>query len=217
RQGNPSRISLGLPHTDELSSDDGNCSARGGTMIRISGLGVKNLRSLKNLDVVTFKPINILVGKNSAGKSTFARLLPLLKQSSERRKQSPILWWGRLVDFGTFDDAYSSLSSDGFIDLSITFEVSHFLFLLRRAYWREPDRPLLRNGTIKATFRLGKDDDGKTVLRELRLKVFEVDILLVLTGAAVSTIALNGDTLDIPSNMRLAWTQGQLMPIIRTV
>jgi len=187
-------------------------------MIRFSGLGVRNLRSLKYLDTVALKPINILVGKNSAGKSTFARLLPLLRQSSEKRKQSPVLWWGRLVDYGTFDDAYSSLSNDGFIDISVSFEVSHLIFLARRAYWRETDTQLLEAGIIKATFRLGKEgDDGKTILRELRLNVFGVEIALTFSNTHVTNIAVDGTALEIPSNIRLAWIQGQLMPLLRPV
>jgi hypothetical protein len=63
---------------------------------------VKNLRSLKDTGFVELRPITILVGRNSAGKSTFARILPLLRQTAEVRKRSPVLWWGRLVDFGSF-------------------------------------------------------------------------------------------------------------------
>jgi hypothetical protein len=187
-------------------------------MIRIDGLGVKNLRSLKNLDVISLKPINILVGRNSAGKSTFARLLPLLKQSSERRKSAPILWYGRLVDFGAFDDVYSSLSVDGYVDIVVRFEISNLIFLMRRPFWRESDIPLEKNGTIEATFRLGRDgEDGKTVLRELHLDAFGVNILLTLSQSQVTAISADGTPLEIPSNIRLNWTQGNLMPILRNI
>ena len=167
-------------------------------MIRISGLGAKNLRSMKLLQPVLFKPINILVGRNSAGKSTFARLLPLLKQSSERRKRSPILWWGRLVDFGTFDDVYSSFSTDNFIDLIVTFETDRALSLTRRFNNYRDDPSLGNPAQISATFRLVKADDGVTVLRELHLDVFEVKVVLGFSDAGdVSVWAAGGfkDTL----------------------
>lgn len=184
-------------------------------MIRVSGLGAKNLRSLKVLEPVLFKPINILVGRNSAGKSSFARLLPLLKQSSERRKRSPILWWGRLVDFGTFDDVYSSFSTDGFIDLTLCIETDRAFALSRRVFYR--DEPSLEAPSqIQATFRLGKSEDGVTVLRELHLDVFGVMIELAFTGEDVS-VKVNGRVHLEPSNVKLTWTQGQLMPIVRTV
>jgi len=50
-------------------------------------------------------PITILVGKNSAGKSTFARSFPLIRQSTETKKRAPILWFGDRVDFGSFDES----------------------------------------------------------------------------------------------------------------
>ena len=186
-------------------------------MIRITGLGVKNLRSLKRLDNITLKPLTILVGRNSAGKSTFARLLPLLKQSSEKRKQSPILWWGRLVDFGTFDDVYSSLSQDGYIDITVVFETTDLLFFFRSPYWREPDLRLSEPASVESTFRLGKNDDGNTVLKELHLKAFGVSVALTLTSGTVSAVALGGRSIEIPPNVRLIWTQGTLMPLIRSV
>lgn len=70
-------------------------------MTQISGVRIKNLRCFGDTGFIDLRPITILVGKNSAGKSTFARLFPLLRQSAEEDKRSPILWYGRLVDFGT--------------------------------------------------------------------------------------------------------------------
>lgn len=74
-------------------------------MSELLAVSLKNLRSLAYTGFIELKPITILVGRNSAGKSTFARILPLLRQTAEARKQSPILWWGRLVDFGSFSDS----------------------------------------------------------------------------------------------------------------
>lgn len=74
-------------------------------MSELLAVRLKNLRSLADTGFIELKPITILVGRNSAGKSTFARILPLLRQTAEARKQSPILWWGRLVDFGSFSDS----------------------------------------------------------------------------------------------------------------
>ncbi|MBH2017042.1 MAG: DUF3696 domain-containing protein [Burkholderiales bacterium] len=186
-------------------------------MIKIDGLGVKNFRALKNLELVTLKPINILVGRNSAGKSTFARLLPLLKQSSERAKTAPILWWGRLVDFGMFEDVYSTNSTDGHIDVTVRFNVDETIVLNRRALWRAHDAPMSTASPIDVTFRLGKDDDGRTALRELHLNVFGIDLLLTISGGVISTVRADGQTIEIPQNIKLVWTQGSLLPLIRTV
>ena len=50
------------------------------------------------------------------------RVLPLLKQSVESRTTGPILWYGRLVDFGSFDDAHQN-GSENTISLSFNFSI----------------------------------------------------------------------------------------------
>lgn len=55
-------------------------------------LKASNLRSL-NTDYIPLKGINLLVGKNSSGKSTFLRTFPLLRQSITRNTRGPILWF----------------------------------------------------------------------------------------------------------------------------
>jgi len=69
---------------------------------------IQRLRCLSDTDFIQIKPITILLGQNSSGKSTFLRFFPLLKQSVESRTTGPILWYGRLVDFGNFDDAHQN-------------------------------------------------------------------------------------------------------------
>ena len=46
----------------------------------MQSIEIKNLRSLKDTGRVELKPITLLVGANSSGKSTFLRTFPLLKQ-----------------------------------------------------------------------------------------------------------------------------------------
>lgn len=73
---------------------------------------VINLRSLHDTNYIDLKPITILVGQNSSGKSTLLRTFPLLRQSVEERTSGPILWNGRYVDFGSFYEAVNSDSKE---------------------------------------------------------------------------------------------------------
>ncbi|MGK3997350.1 AAA family ATPase [Sorangium sp. So ce1024] len=79
----------------------------------LEAFGVKNLRCLTDTGLVPIRPITVLVGRNSSGKSTFLRAFPLLRQSVETPRDSPILWYHeRYVDFGSLKDAASSRLSE---------------------------------------------------------------------------------------------------------
>lgn len=71
----------------------------------ISGIKINGLRSLDFNEYVDILPLTVLIGKNSSGKSTFLRTFPLIKQSLETKKSAPLLWYGRLIDFGGFEQS----------------------------------------------------------------------------------------------------------------
>lgn len=66
---------------------------------------IRNLRRLEDTGMVELKPITLLVGANSSGKSTFLRVFPLFKQSVNAKIIGPILWYGTEVDFGSYNTA----------------------------------------------------------------------------------------------------------------
>src|SRR5690625_1109484 len=68
----------------------------------IMKITVENFRSFRNKTTIDFKPLTIFLGANSVGKSSFIRIYPLIKQTLARRRSEPILWYGDLVDFGSF-------------------------------------------------------------------------------------------------------------------
>jgi AAA ATPase domain len=87
--------------------------------VSLEAFGVKNLRCLTDTGLVPIRPITVLVGRNSSGKSTFLRAFPLLRQSVENARSSPILWRHRdYVNFGTLDLAIN----DAATQRSVTFE-----------------------------------------------------------------------------------------------
>lgn len=72
------------------------------SFICMKSIQLSNLRCLTDTGEIEMKPLMVLVGANSSGKSTFLRVFPLLKQSIEARKRGPLLWFGPEVDFGSF-------------------------------------------------------------------------------------------------------------------
>ena len=89
----------------------------------MDAIRITNLRSLKDTGTIKIKPISILVGTNSSGKSTFLRTFPLLKQSIETATESPILWFGRYVDFGTIDSAKNITTPEASIDFEFSLTI----------------------------------------------------------------------------------------------
>lgn len=93
-------------------------------MSNLRAIRVKNLRSFMDTEEIPIRRINLLVGRNSGGKSTFARILPLIRQSTEVRKRSPVLWYGRLVDFGSFHDSLRNTKSVKEIEISFRIDLN---------------------------------------------------------------------------------------------
>ncbi len=90
-------------------------------MGRLSAIGVCRLRTLYDISPpIPLRPITVLVGRNSVGKSTFARLFPLLRQSAAEKKRGPILWFGDLVDYGTLSQAVTHGETD--LELILEFD-----------------------------------------------------------------------------------------------
>lgn len=85
---------------------------------------IRNLRSLADTGFIDLKPITLLLGQNSSGKSTFLRSFPLLRQSIESRTTGPILWFGRFVDFGSFQEAVLKSSSESEMSFHFRFNMS---------------------------------------------------------------------------------------------
>jgi AAA15 family ATPase/GTPase len=88
----------------------------------MDSIKIERLRCLSDTGFIELKPITVLLGQNSSGKSTFLRVFPLLKQSVESRTTGPILWNGRLVDFGGYEDAHQN-DSDEDISFSFKFKI----------------------------------------------------------------------------------------------
>ena len=90
----------------------------------LKSIQIQNVRCLKDTGNVSLAPITLLVGENSAGKSTFLRTFPLFKQSIRKRTDGPILWAGDVddyVDFGSFEETVTDDDSQANAK-SITFQ-----------------------------------------------------------------------------------------------
>ena len=131
----------------------------------MESVGIKNLRILENTGFIDIKPITLLLGANSSGKSTFLRLFPLIKQSVETKTIGPILWYGDLVDFGNFDESINQNTNEKQICIKFKFKLAQQRFF--RSHHRMPNLHSLEI-TIQMTLEKNSQS-GNTICRKYEL------------------------------------------------
>ena len=90
----------------------------------MNSFSVANLRSIKESGEIELKPLTVLLGKNSCGKSSLLQVLPLMKQTISKKRKDPILWFDKYVDFGSFKNSISSQSDQKNDSIKFTFSPS---------------------------------------------------------------------------------------------
>ncbi|EMO3476993.1 TPA: DUF3696 domain-containing protein [Pseudomonas aeruginosa] len=155
---------------------------------------IKNLRSLEDTKEVYISPITVLLGENSSGKSTFLRTFPLLKQSVETNTRSPVLWYGKYVDFGDFDQALSRNNESKEISFIFGLTVPKMLVHSPKS-WRRAYRTTSEEATLKVIVEIrltsrGKDGLTRTAGLALSIEDNVIDIGINEQGR-VSKIQIN--------------------------
>ena len=82
-------------------------------------LRFKNYRCFEDTGDVEIRPITVLIGANSSGKSSFLKFFPLIKQSMGEMVNGVFLWAGPLVDMKDFANTVRTGNDDLTIEYSI--------------------------------------------------------------------------------------------------
>ncbi|PEB21744.1 hypothetical protein COI51_15765 [Bacillus toyonensis] len=127
--------------------------------LNLDKIRIKNLRSLQDTGKIEMKPLTILVGKNSSGKSTFLRFFPLMKQTIGTRTNEPILWYSsRYVDFGSFQESINLKNKNETIGFEFEFKIPIFSaeFIVNKFYSEllhiSDSKELFKRSTQKDSF-----------------------------------------------------------------
>lgn len=156
---------------------------------------IQNLRSLEDTGPIDIKPITVLVGQNSSGKSTFLRTFPLLKQSIEERTAGPVLWYGRFVDFGSFAEAVNIHSDEKEIVFEFNFVLSpEFRLRFRYRNFETRDKEVAAAKiNLKVKIQTNKsNDEGYIGEIEVELNNREQYCLKADSKGNVTNILING-------------------------
>ena len=70
----------------------------------MDNIRIKNYRCFDDTGAISIKPITVLVGANSSGKSSFLKFFGLMKQSVSEFIRGFFLWSGPLIDFKDYNN-----------------------------------------------------------------------------------------------------------------
>lgn len=151
---------------------------------------LEHFRNFIDTGRIDLKPLTILVGKNSSGKSSVARFLPLLRQSVEARSSVPILWYGEFVDFGSITEVSTKLSEG---NVSFEIEVPAQGYFRRRMFRRSRVRRSDNTWVNKISFRLIlQDENSKTGIVGFEIKLDDDRVrILIGKGGSVESAYVN--------------------------
>ena len=166
--------------------------------------GLENIRRIRSTPQIEMRPLTILVGRNSAGKSTFLRSLPLIRQSLETPSSAPILWFGDLVDFGDptvaiGEGATTRQAAFRFTlnDIRADRVGSPYYFYYASHYW---SRAPVRVKSISVRYVIGAQDE-RTVLKTIHVEIpeegIDVGFSLGSSDEAAGHVLINGEPFDI--------------------
>lgn len=163
---------------------------------------IKNLRSLYDTDEIEIKKINMLVGNNSSGKSTFLRIFPLFKQSFNKRINGPILWAGDeddYVDFGSYKEALSNRSNED----TIRFKFKFYCKFKDNGMF--PTHTISRiitirdEGTVTVEFAISHDDESTyDYISELMLQYHNYTVVIEFSAKnEITSMTVNEKIIDV--------------------
>lgn len=148
----------------------------------MESIQVKNYKSIQNSGKINFCPLTILLGKNSSGKSSLVRLLPLLKQSLEKESSDTLLWYGDYVDFGDFKNTVINHDVNKAIVISFSLLVAENRFY---TYYREKNvKQLLVN--IELSIK-------EKYIEKVLINFYDQNIILKISKCGNVKVSINGD------------------------
>lgn len=100
-----------------------------------------NIKSFSKTSEIELKKINVFVGRNSSGKSSLIRFPVVLSQTFQEDIYTPILLFGKLIDYGNFDDVIYNHKGDNF-GFGFKYSTSKLRdqFMRRSMYFRDEFR-----------------------------------------------------------------------------
>ena len=150
----------------------------------MESIRLKNYRCFKDTGCINLKPINLLLGANSSGKSSLLKFFPLLKQSMGIRLNGVFRWLGNDVDFKDFKNTVLK----GENEIEIEYKIEKLPLLMRI----QSTKMILRN--IVVSFTIVAKDDHFDRMTKLSLRYGETKIDIFYDEGKKTEIIVNGES-----------------------
>ena len=163
----------------------------------LHALRLRNLRSFsddEDAPYVDIKPITVLIGKNSSGKSSFLRSFPLLRQSIEANTTGPILWYDSYVDFGAFSEAkkFDSKNNIIYFDFKFNITINNRMSFMPKFLWQ--DNKKINSESVFVSIKIGvTETDKKTVAKELILEIYNTEYKFIFNKDHKCELFINSE------------------------
>jgi len=154
----------------------------------MEAIRIINLKSIVDSGTIRIRPLTILVGENSSGKSSIIRSFPLLKQSAESKTLGTVLWSGKYVDYGSFNESVNTAHDNS----NWPNEVS-FAFQLKVARDGGRSRSLMEGTDIHVNVRVSGDEYAKSSYTLLGFKIYDNEIMMKCSSdQRIISLHING-------------------------
>ncbi len=160
---------------------------------------LKNFRSFRDTGHIELKPLNILVGTNSSGKSSFLRFFPLLKQTASAMSSAPLLLFGHYVDFRDYQNTVCRAAANE--PIAVSFSLRGLTVPLRERHFY-----LLKTPTMKLDLSVSVDivsGSGRSSIQAVNLSVDECSAEISISQKGIiSSLRVNGIDVAAMADMK---------------
>lgn len=181
----------------------------------MESLRLRNYRCFEDTGDIKLKPITLLVGANSSGKSSFLKFFPLLKQSIGIKKNGVFLWYSDDVDFKDFKNTVREGENKITIDMEIYQKTPIWRIKNDENFYNYIKEKRINNESVRFSLNLtiSERNNNTDYLDNLIISYLDQKIEISYSKKNEVSILINGNNYGVKARSNSDWS-GDLLPEI---